>query len=116
VASTSSVLPFQLLVAVLGSWLHREQADVIAFLREENRILKARLDGRACVSTTASADAWPKWDSPSARPTRSAKRSAREKTLGLQLAAPRHSPRGRTAFCPTSILREASHARIAVVD
>jgi Integrase core domain/HTH-like domain len=30
------VLPFQLLIAVLGGWLHREQADVIAFLREEN--------------------------------------------------------------------------------
>ena len=40
------VLPFQLLIAVLGGWLHREQADVIAFLREENRLLKARLAGR----------------------------------------------------------------------
>ena len=37
------MLPFQLLIAVLGGWLHREQADVIAFLREENRLLKARL-------------------------------------------------------------------------
>ena len=27
------VLPFQLLVAALGGWIHREQADVIAFLR-----------------------------------------------------------------------------------
>jgi hypothetical protein len=40
------VLPFQLLIAVMGGWLHREQADVIAFLREENRLLKARLAGR----------------------------------------------------------------------
>jgi hypothetical protein len=40
------VLPFQLLVAALGGWLHREQADVIAFLREENRILKLRLAGQ----------------------------------------------------------------------
>ena len=40
------MLPFQLLIATLGGWLHREQADVIAFLREENRILKARLAGR----------------------------------------------------------------------
>ena len=40
------MLPFQLLIAVLGGWLHREQADVIAFLREENRLLKARLAGR----------------------------------------------------------------------
>ena len=40
------MLPFQLLIAALGGWLHREQADVIAFLREENRVLKARLAGR----------------------------------------------------------------------
>jgi putative transposase len=40
------VLPFQLLMAALGGWLHREQADVITFLREENRILKARLAGK----------------------------------------------------------------------
>jgi transposase InsO family protein len=40
------VLPFQLLIAVLGGWLHREQADVIAFVREENRILTARLTGQ----------------------------------------------------------------------
>ena len=40
------MLPFQLLIAVLGGWLHREQADIIAFLREENRLLTARLAGR----------------------------------------------------------------------
>jgi putative transposase len=40
------VLPFQLLIAALGGWLHREQADVIAFLREEYRVLKARLAGQ----------------------------------------------------------------------
>ena len=40
------MLPFQLLIAVLGGWLHREQADIIAFLREENRLLKAKLAGR----------------------------------------------------------------------
>ena len=40
------MLPFHLLIAVMGGWLHREQADVIAFLREENRLLKARLAGR----------------------------------------------------------------------
>jgi putative transposase len=34
-----------LLVALLG-WLEREQRDVIAFLREENRALKAQLTGR----------------------------------------------------------------------
>ena len=40
------MLPFQLLIAAVGGWLHREQADVIAFLREENRILKVRLAGQ----------------------------------------------------------------------
>ena len=39
-------LPFQLLIAALGGWLLREQADVIAFLREENRLLKTRLAGQ----------------------------------------------------------------------
>ena len=29
------LLPFQLLIAALGGWLQREQADVIAFLRSE---------------------------------------------------------------------------------
>ena len=31
---------------MLCGWLQREQQDVIAFLREENRVLKARLEGR----------------------------------------------------------------------
>lgn len=31
---------------MLCGWLQREQDDVIAFLREENRVLKARLEGR----------------------------------------------------------------------
>jgi len=35
-----------LLIATLGGWLHGEQAAVIAFLREENRVLKARLAGQ----------------------------------------------------------------------
>ena len=52
------MLPFQLLIAVLGGWLHREQADVIAFLGEEDRLLKARLAGRplAQVATLATPD------------------------------------------------------------
>jgi hypothetical protein len=50
------VLLFQLLIAVLGGWLHREQADVIAFLREENRLLKARLAGRRLRFDDASVD------------------------------------------------------------
>jgi hypothetical protein len=34
-----------LLAALLG-WLEREQRDVIAFLRGENRVLKAQLEGK----------------------------------------------------------------------
>jgi len=45
-ARLPNVLPFQLLIAALGGWLQREQADVIAFLREENRILRARVPGQ----------------------------------------------------------------------
>ena len=35
-----------MLLAVLLGWLEREQRDVIAFLREENRALKTQLAGR----------------------------------------------------------------------
>jgi putative transposase len=34
-----------LLIAALTGWLQREQADAIAFLREENRVLKVQLAG-----------------------------------------------------------------------
>ena len=36
---TSYVLPFQFLVATLCGWLRHEQDNVIAFLREENRVV-----------------------------------------------------------------------------
>lgn len=35
-----------MLLAALCGWLEREQGDVIAFLREKNRALKAQLTGR----------------------------------------------------------------------
>ena len=38
--------PFQLFVTALCSWIVREQDGVIAFLREENRVLRAHLRGR----------------------------------------------------------------------
>jgi putative transposase len=40
------VFPFPFVVTMLCRWLLREQEDAIAFLREENRVLKARLEGR----------------------------------------------------------------------
>jgi len=49
------------MVAMLSGWLQREQQDVIAFLRAENRVLKARLEGSACVSMTPSGNVSPSW-------------------------------------------------------
>jgi hypothetical protein len=40
------VIPLQLILAALSGWLEREQREVINFLREENRVLKAQLRGR----------------------------------------------------------------------
>ena len=40
------MLSFQLLIVALSGWLESEQTHVIAFLREENRLLKARLAGQ----------------------------------------------------------------------
>ena len=40
------MIPFHWFVAVLCGWVQRQQDDVIAFLREENRVLKAQLHGR----------------------------------------------------------------------
>jgi transposase InsO family protein len=40
------VFPLQFMVAMLCGWLQREQENVFAFLREENRVLKAQLEGR----------------------------------------------------------------------
>jgi hypothetical protein len=40
------VIPLQMLLACVLGWLEAEQRDVIAFLREENRVLKAQLGRR----------------------------------------------------------------------
>ena len=40
------MIPLQMLLAALLAWLEAEQRDVIAFLREENRVLKAQLGTR----------------------------------------------------------------------
>jgi hypothetical protein len=41
-----TVFPFQFLLAMLCGWRQREHEDVIAYLREENRVLKAHLEGQ----------------------------------------------------------------------
>jgi hypothetical protein len=47
------VIPLQLLLCAVLGWLEREQRDVIAFLREENRALKRQLVGRRLRSNDA---------------------------------------------------------------
>jgi hypothetical protein len=37
------MIPLQMLLAAVLAWLDREQRDVISFLRQENRVLKAQL-------------------------------------------------------------------------
>ena len=49
--------PFQFVLAVLCAWRQRELEDVITFLREENRVLKVRLEDVGCVSRTTSVGA-----------------------------------------------------------
>jgi len=36
----------QVLIAMVAGWVQRHQQQVIAYLREENRVLKAQLGGR----------------------------------------------------------------------
>ena len=45
-AKNPAVSALQWFVAALCRWILREQDDVIAFLREENRVLRAHLRGR----------------------------------------------------------------------
>ena len=43
---TAATLPLQLLLLTVSGWAHRHQQDVIAYLVEENRVLKEQLGGR----------------------------------------------------------------------
>ena len=43
---TAATLPLQLLLLTVSGWVHRHQQDVIAYLVEENRVLKEQLGGR----------------------------------------------------------------------
>jgi hypothetical protein len=47
------LLPLQILLIVLAGWVNRRQLDVIAYLQEENRVLKERLGGRRLRFTDA---------------------------------------------------------------
>ena len=43
---TVATLPLQLLLLTVSGWVHRHQQDVIAYLVEENGVLKEQLGGR----------------------------------------------------------------------
>jgi hypothetical protein len=40
------IQPFHLLLTAMASWLTREQAEVIAYLKEENRVLREHITGK----------------------------------------------------------------------
>ena len=42
----ASLFPLQYLIAILALWLNRHQQEVIDYLKEENRMLTAKLGGR----------------------------------------------------------------------
>ncbi len=43
----AEIFPLQVLLLTVSGWVHRHQADVIAYLVEENRVLKEQMKGRA---------------------------------------------------------------------
>jgi len=43
---TNAIQPFHLIIIALAGWLNRQQQVVIDYLIEENRVLKAQLEGR----------------------------------------------------------------------
>ena len=42
----ASIFPLQYVIATLALWLNRQQQEVIGYLEEENRLLKAKLSDR----------------------------------------------------------------------
>jgi len=48
-----SVAPLQFLLLVFAGWVNRHQAEVVAYLQEENRVLREQLGGRRLRFTDA---------------------------------------------------------------
>ncbi len=42
----ADIYPLQMLLLTVSGWVHKHQADVIAYLVEENRVLKEQMKGR----------------------------------------------------------------------
>ena len=49
----ATLFPLQYLIATLALWLNRQQQEVIDYLKEENRLLKAKLADRKLHFTDA---------------------------------------------------------------
>ncbi len=49
----SLLLPFHFVLLMFAGWVNRHQLDVIEYLQEENRVLKARLGGKHLRFTDA---------------------------------------------------------------
>ena len=49
----ANLFPLQYLIATLTLWLNRQQQEVIDYLKEENRLLKAKLGDRKLHFTDA---------------------------------------------------------------
>ena len=52
-AMSPLLLPLQMLLLIFAGWVNRHQLDVIAYLQEENRVLKERMAGRRLRFTDA---------------------------------------------------------------
>ena len=43
----ADIYPLQMLLLTVSGWVHGHQADVIAYLVEENRVLEELMEGRS---------------------------------------------------------------------
>ena len=50
--------PLRFVLVALAGWMNQQQRDVIDYLQEENRALRAQLGPAVCGSRTISAVAW----------------------------------------------------------
>ena len=46
----ADLYPLQMLIFAVSGWVNRHQQEMIAYLVEENRVLKSQLNGRSRTS------------------------------------------------------------------
>ena len=54
----NAIQAWQLLLVCVAGWINRHQLDVIAYIQEENRILKSKLTENGFGLRTMNADVW----------------------------------------------------------